>query len=59
MSNSIGPCPTELDTMDSNIGAGSRWFGRYEVLEGLKTLLNPFKPSYSQLTAHIEGIVRV
>jgi len=27
MSNSIGPCPTELDTLDSNIlGAGSRWF---------------------------------
>ena len=21
MSNSIGPCPTELDTLDSNIGA--------------------------------------
>ena len=27
--------------------------------EGLKTLLNAFKPSYSQLTAHIEGILRV
>ena len=29
MSNSIGPCPTELDTLDSNIGAGSRWFEGY------------------------------
>jgi hypothetical protein len=27
--------------------------------ERLKTLLNPFKPSYSQLTANIEGILRV
>jgi hypothetical protein len=27
--------------------------------EGLKTLLNSFEPSYSQLTAHIEGILRV
>ena len=29
MSNSIGPCPTELDTLDSNIGAGSRWSEGY------------------------------
>jgi len=40
--------------------------GHMRVLEGLKgyyeglnNLLNPFKPSYSQLTAHIEGILRV
>jgi hypothetical protein len=32
MSNSIGPCPTELDTLDSNIGAGSRWFEGYTGL---------------------------
>jgi hypothetical protein len=41
-------------------------FGTYEgfrgvkgYYEGLKTLLNPFKPFYRQLTAHIEGKLRV